>query len=409
MSNVTTVRPRHVSQAESDRRATDHYQAELDSHADTCCIGNQSFIVQETGQTISVSPFVSSLGAVDDVPIVTAALAYDDPYQYHTCILFFHQALYFKDMQRHLIGIDQLRHNQIIVNDTPLIRLQPEERNELSHSIIHHESGLHIPLELDGTTSYFVTRKPTLLEIQDPDSTTHVHMASEGWDPFDPSNKENEAALRSNIMNERIYSSRQMMAVQTSASVDVDSHASVLQHRITRCCATSSKHRKGAVDADTLAKRWNIGREEARRTLERTTQRAVRDFTHTKGGRRLKPYACQLKYPRLNTEMYADTLIGKMVSLRGNKYAQVYCTPFGWCMVMPMKQKSDAHYTLDELFQRVGFPKVIIPDNALEKTQGQFRRKCLKAQVPIHPIEAYMCGSFLQKIQGWKEKILDDM
>ena len=61
------------------------------------------------------------------------------------------------------------------------------------------------------------------------------------------------------------------------------------------------KKRKGFIDADKLAKNWKIGKEAARRTLEVTTQRAVRDFTHTTGGRRLKPYTWMLRYPRLDS------------------------------------------------------------------------------------------------------------
>ena len=55
------------------------------------------------------------------------------------------------------------------------------------------------------------------------------------------------------------------------------------------------KKRKGFVDANKLAKNWKIGTEAARRTVEVTTQRVVRDFTHTTGGRRLKPYAWMLR------------------------------------------------------------------------------------------------------------------
>lgn len=172
----------------------------------------------------------------------------------------------------------------------------------------------------------------------------------------------------------------------TSAALDVGQAATQLQDDLYKSqdiIATITSNRKGAVDADTLARRWSIGKEAAKRTIERTTQTTVRDFTTQ------KPYSYQLKHPRLNVEMYTDTLIGKSTSLQGNKYAQIYCPPFGWVTVMPIKRKSDAHYTLDELFRKVGFPKVLIPDNAKEMTLGQYRKKCLRAQVPIHSIEAY--------------------
>jgi len=88
--------------------------------------------------------------------------------------------------------------------------------------------------------------------------------------------------------------------------------------------------------------------------------------------------------------MCCDTLEGRSVSLLGNQHAAVYCTPFHWIAVDPIKKKGDAHKTLDTLFRSVGVPRVlIIPDDAAELTQGEFKRKADTAQALIHPIEAY--------------------
>ena len=164
-------------------------------------------------------------------------------------------------------------------------------------------------------------------------------------------------------------------------------HPSLTSSTVSTSAMTANPtSRKGKVTADVLAKRWNIGLETARKTLQSTTQLAVRDFTHTTGGRRLKPYSYQLRYPRLNVEMYTDTLIGRCTSLSGNKYAQVYATPFHWVCVDPIPLKSDAHLTLETLFRRVGVPRVIIPDNAKELTEGLFKKKALRAGAAILPI-----------------------
>ena len=76
-------------------------RAELDSHADTTCIGMHSLIIGTTYKTVRVTPFLASLGSVNRVPIVTAALAYDDPRSGATIVLILHQVLYFKEMQNH--------------------------------------------------------------------------------------------------------------------------------------------------------------------------------------------------------------------------------------------------------------------------------------------------------------------
>ena len=143
-------------------------KAELDSHADTCTFGSEALVVQDTGATISVSGFVGSLGTLKNIPIVTAAVAYDDPDDFKTYVLFFHQALYVKSMNRHLLCPSQIRHNQVIVNDTPLQYIPQEERKPEHHSIVTPlPKALKIPLQMAGTTSYFKTRKPTWDEVKE--------------------------------------------------------------------------------------------------------------------------------------------------------------------------------------------------------------------------------------------------
>jgi hypothetical protein len=161
---------------------------ELDSHADTCSFGPDAYILRDTDQTISVTGFLESLGTVKDVPIVTAVVAYDDPITLQTTLLHFHQSLYFADLPKHLICPAQLRANQIIVNDVPLLHLPYNERTPQAHSIISTppHPHLHIPLLLHGTTSYFKVRKPTFHEIHSEHNCTHIHLTSElPWDPYD--------------------------------------------------------------------------------------------------------------------------------------------------------------------------------------------------------------------------------
>ena len=81
------------------------------------------------------------------------------------------------------------------------------------------------------------------------------------------------------------------------------------------CAGETIRERPGFVDAEKLAKNWKVGKELAQRTIEATTQRAVRDFTHTSGGRRLKPSHWVLRQPRLDCEVHTDTLFGKCKSL----------------------------------------------------------------------------------------------
>ena len=56
-----------------------HARMELDSHADTCALGDACMILQETGRTVSVGGFGKAVGTLDGVSVVTAAVAYDCP------------------------------------------------------------------------------------------------------------------------------------------------------------------------------------------------------------------------------------------------------------------------------------------------------------------------------------------
>jgi hypothetical protein len=70
-------------------------RAELDTHADTCGVNNVARILEFTGQVAGVSGFANSMQALQDIPIVKAALAYDDPNTGETIVLIINQALYF--------------------------------------------------------------------------------------------------------------------------------------------------------------------------------------------------------------------------------------------------------------------------------------------------------------------------
>ena len=183
------------------------------------------------------------------------------------------------------------------------------------------------------------------------------------------------------------------MVVQRSIDAhDVDSFAGPMldEEEIRRLSYVStSPKRKGFVAPEKLAKNWLIGLKAAKRTVAASTQRAVRDFSHTTGGRRLKPNAWVLGKKRLHCDVWTDTLIAKTKSIRGFNYCQVYVTPFHFMFARPITLKSEAHLTLTDFFQEVGIPRTMIPDNAKELTQSLFRKKCNRAQCRIRPIEAY--------------------
>ena len=185
-----------------------HFRMELDSHADTCAVGKGCLILGDTGRTMTVGGFEDGM-QIDDVPVVHAAVAYDCPRTFKKFILIFHEALYFPDMEMHLLNPFQMRNQVIVVNELPLQQLSPGERNQFSHSIIEEETGLHIPLTLEGTMSGFTARTPTWEEAMDASEGTHVHMTShDRWRPHGEDYAAMEAALRDDLNRDLILNPR---------------------------------------------------------------------------------------------------------------------------------------------------------------------------------------------------------
>ncbi len=70
---------------------------ELDTHADTSCIGANCYVISYTEHVCEVSPFHPKDKPITNVPIVQAGAAYDDPIMGQTYILVINQALYLGD------------------------------------------------------------------------------------------------------------------------------------------------------------------------------------------------------------------------------------------------------------------------------------------------------------------------
>ena len=141
----------------------------------------------------------------------------------------------------------------------------------------------------------------------------------------------------------------------------------------------------------TLDNRWNISKDHARQTIKKSTQRGVITVLHPYLSRRYSTNDRGLRYDKKTHQLFTDTLIAGITSKRGNKYAQVYGTIFGWARSHPMKLKSESHKTLSVLFKRDGLPPEIVMDGSNEHNIGKFHQKlkdacCYKRQTePYSP------------------------
>ncbi len=66
-------------------------RSKMDLHADTCVAGCNMVVLEDTGQTVSVTPFTSEYNALKGNPIVSAATTYDCPTDGETYLWIFNK------------------------------------------------------------------------------------------------------------------------------------------------------------------------------------------------------------------------------------------------------------------------------------------------------------------------------
>ena len=90
--------------------------------------------------------------------------------------------------------------------------------------------------------------------------------------------------------------------------------------------------KRNQVDSKTFSKRWNIDRKKALKTVKITTQRGIRSCLRPSMYRRYQKNDRMINYNRLPHSMFSYTMKSGVVSKRGNKYGQDFCTQYGWSL-----------------------------------------------------------------------------
>ena len=160
LSSLTTMR-------QVSSMATSHYMegsTELDSHADTCVVGDSAFILYDHNQPVRVTGYDKDRVS-KPYSTVTAALGYTDEYTGDVSVLIVHQAIHIPQMKHNLLCPMQMRLNDVEVNDVP--KFMVKHPTEKTHAIVASDGAgeVVIPLKLKGVTSYFNTWKPTQSDV----------------------------------------------------------------------------------------------------------------------------------------------------------------------------------------------------------------------------------------------------
>ena len=186
ISGVTTTRfvsaCLHTNRKISSSKTSQHSCtfSDLDSHADTCCLGSNCCITSKSGKVVNVKPFTDELSSVQEIEIGSGETAYTCS-NGETYILIINEGLIFGDrLENTLLTPNQMRSNGITVEDTPT---QFDRRSR--HTIVgadDHGDDVTLPLTLRGVISYLSTRYPTEEEQRNCRRTTLTSDVE--WDPY---------------------------------------------------------------------------------------------------------------------------------------------------------------------------------------------------------------------------------
>jgi hypothetical protein len=340
---------------------------------------------------------------------VSGVVAYTDPKTGRTLHLIINQAIHVPHLDHHLLCPMQCRVNDMIVDETPkFLAIQPTDQ---THALTVPDPDdplqtLTLPLTLRGVTLLLHVRNVTADDFYN-DDIPRIDLTSETltWDPSTTIYEEQKNEMTDHsgaiVRDAAVRGPDLVVSALHSMTTDL---ADILHDRNFRQVLLSHVHissmdtslighiqtRKTAPIAHmTLASRWMISPEKAKRTVQRRTQRRVRTCLNPTLARRFPTNDRMLRYKRLPHRVFTDTMFAGTTSKQGNKCAQAYATSFGWSQAHPLTTNGDAHESLSLLFHRDGIPPTMILDGSKEQTLGNFKRKLREADCHARQTEPY--------------------
>ena len=339
-----------------------------------------------TGKVCDVSPYSEAYQPMENIPIVTAATAWQSPVTGRTYILIFNEALWMGDsMSSTLINPNQLRHFGVKVQD------DPTSKSPLA-IIKDDEEQFCMELDISGTIIYVTTYTPTEKELS---QCQHVILSSpHPWDPEKVIFPKSSCSL-AEFMRDRTISATMSHNIIENETMECDivfdlnstirkiSKASTIE--VPSIPTFESRERHTDVSPKELSERWAISTHTASRTLKNTTQKFLRSAILPLSRR----YRADRMYHRktLSGKWSTDTMDGRCVSLDGNKYAQIFSNKNYFSKVYPMDAKRRAGDALKLFCRDYGIPEDLTFDGSKEQTK---KNTTFMKQIHAHNIKYHI-------------------
>ena len=380
-----------------------HGRCELDSHADTFVAGRNCLLMHYTERVCNVMPYSDEYAPKERVPIVQVATGYTSMNGV-SYILIFNEALWMPHLQNSLMNPNQLRFNGTKVQDNPF----DEEPMTIERD--DDEQQFIACLQTEGTNIFINTWTPT-----DNDLASYpkiVMTSAEVWDPHSvrfPSMTASEMneiedynvmtldsgsrgrkvvtefgdcyhqPLR--VFDIQVFNARIM---QTSVGPYTDASGPLSEKELMPPKTFISSKRHSNTTPEDLSEVWNISVEQAKMTLEATTQHHSRSAVMPLSRRYRMDRMFEPK--RLRCEMATDTMDPRCDGMHGTRYCQVFGSRHMFAEAYPITKKSDCHEALNTFLRDYGAPDSMIMDGSKEQTQKNTKFQATLRKNNVLPI-----------------------
>ena len=188
------------------------------------------------------------------------------------------------------------------------------------------------------------------------------------------------------MMESKLQDSKYAMAIgsTTACNPQDDLECELFESHLSAAHAEKSK----GVSKEMLAKVWRISEEEARRTLEVTTQLNKQD-ADSNLSRRFSTNDRMLRYRRINSLFFTDTFFaaGSAKSLRGFTCMQLFVSDKGFMKVYGMTSPKQFMDALKLFCKEVGVPKAVVADPHGSQTSKEVRQFCHQVGTTLRALE----------------------
>jgi len=365
------------------------------------------------------------------VPIVCVATAWQSPDTGQVYILILNESLWMPQLPNSLINPNQLRYYGTIVQDNPV--------HDTPMHIRTHDARFSMGLQMHGTIVCTETRTPTESELN---SCPRIVMSSpHAWDPHNVSFPTTNRTLEEEMVQIRgdmgvsstcrnveymeqhhnetalieedsgtIISSISNICTRIINSVRVDFPRKIADvkklaanygnntHNSSQAIDTGadvpipttfvSSERHTDVSPSDLSDRWFISIPQAKLTIKKSTQKFLRSAILPLT-RRYR--ADQMFYRKqLSGQWSTNTMDGRVKSLDGNRYAQVFSNKQYFSKLYPIERKNEAGSALKLFCQEFGVPEHLTFDGSKEQNgkNTDFMHQIKRHDIKYHTTEA---------------------